>query len=168
MAFATLHDRKAPLPAADLLNDRVAPFFDSAGILLLHVLTDRGTEYCGNPEHREYELYLALEDMDHARRRKPAGSSNGSTRPCSTSSIASPCARWYMRAGRHDQAAGARGAGVPSIAGVPYLKGIPFRSRSIFSALRTFPQVCSAASIRSKAIPRQVGRERQLLVQLVR
>ncbi|ABM48459.1 type III secretion chaperone BicP [Burkholderia pseudomallei 305] len=95
------------MPAADLLNDRVAPFFDSAGILLLHVLTDRGTEYCGNPEHREYELYLALEDMDHARRRKPAGSSNGSTRPCSTSSIASPCARWYMRAGRHDQAAGA-------------------------------------------------------------
>lgn len=48
---------------------------------------------------------------------------------------------------------------MPSIAGVPYLKGIPFRSRSIFSALRTFPQVCSAASIRSKAIPRQVGRE---------
>lgn len=57
---------------------------------------------------------------------------------------------------------------MPSIAGVPYLKGIPFRSRSIFSALRTFPQVCSAASIRSKAIPRQVGRERQLLVRFVR
>ncbi|CDU31554.1 transposase [Burkholderia pseudomallei] len=73
MAFATLHDRKAPLPAADLLNDRVAPFFDSAGILLLHVLTDRGTEYCGNPEHREYELYLALEDMDHARTPQTGG-----------------------------------------------------------------------------------------------
>jgi hypothetical protein len=31
------------------------------------VLTDRGTEYCGNPEHHEYELYLAIEDIDHSR-----------------------------------------------------------------------------------------------------
>ena len=31
------------------------------------VLTDRGTEYCGNPEHHEYELYLAVEDIDHFR-----------------------------------------------------------------------------------------------------
>ena len=31
------------------------------------MLTDRGTEYCGNPEHHEYELYLALEDIDHSR-----------------------------------------------------------------------------------------------------
>jgi hypothetical protein len=29
------------------------------------MLTDRGTEYCGNPERHEYELYLALEDVDH-------------------------------------------------------------------------------------------------------
>jgi hypothetical protein len=33
------------------------------------VLTDRGTEYCGNPEHHEYELYLAVEDIDHTRTR---------------------------------------------------------------------------------------------------
>ena len=31
------------------------------------MLTDRGTEYCGNPEHHEYELYLAVEDIDHTR-----------------------------------------------------------------------------------------------------
>ena len=31
------------------------------------MLTDRGTEYCGNPEHHEYELDLALEDIDHSR-----------------------------------------------------------------------------------------------------
>ena len=48
VAFARLYDRKTPLPAADLLNDRVVPFFDSFGIPLLRVLTDRGTEYCGN------------------------------------------------------------------------------------------------------------------------
>ena len=29
VAFAKLYDRKTPLPAADLLNDRVVPFFDS-------------------------------------------------------------------------------------------------------------------------------------------
>ena len=34
---------------------------------LCRVLTDRGTEYCGNPEHHEYELYLAVEDVDHSR-----------------------------------------------------------------------------------------------------
>lgn len=65
VALAQLYDRKTPLPAADLLNDRVVPFFDSFGIPLLRVLTDRGTEYCGNPEHHEYELYLAVEDIDH-------------------------------------------------------------------------------------------------------
>ena len=38
-------DRKTPITAADLLNDRV--------------LTDRGTEFCGRPESHDYELYLA-------------------------------------------------------------------------------------------------------------
>lgn len=42
--------------AADLLNDRVIPFFDEQGIALSRVLTDRGTEYCGAPERHEYEL----------------------------------------------------------------------------------------------------------------
>src|SRR4029077_6899557 len=35
----------------------------------LRVLTDRGSEYCGNPERHEYELYLAVEDIDHSRRK---------------------------------------------------------------------------------------------------
>lgn len=68
-AFAKLYDRKKPLPAAKLLNDRVVPFFDGHGIALSHVLTDRGTEYCANPEHQEYELYLAVENIDHTRTR---------------------------------------------------------------------------------------------------
>jgi len=54
------YDRKKPITAADLLNDRVVPFFDDKEVKLLRVLTDRGTEYCGNPEHHEYEvLHLA-------------------------------------------------------------------------------------------------------------
>jgi hypothetical protein len=53
-------------PAADLLNDRVLPFFEEHEIALSRVLTDRGTEYCGTDAH-EYELYLAVEDIDHTR-----------------------------------------------------------------------------------------------------
>jgi transposase InsO family protein len=77
VAFAKLYDRKTPLPAADLLNDRVVPFFDSYGIPLTRVLTDRGTEYCGNPEHHEYELYLAVENIDHTRTKARSPQTNG-------------------------------------------------------------------------------------------
>jgi hypothetical protein len=64
VAFTKLYDRKTPITAADILNDRVVPFYDAREVRLCRVLTDRGTEYCGNPEHHEYELYLALEDID--------------------------------------------------------------------------------------------------------
>jgi transposase InsO family protein len=47
VATVKLYDRKTPITAADLLNDRVLPFFEQHGITLLRVLTDRGTEYCG-------------------------------------------------------------------------------------------------------------------------
>jgi hypothetical protein len=67
VAFAKLYDRKTPITAADLLNDRVLPFFDEHDVKLLRVLTDRGSEFCGNPERHEYELYLAVEDIDHSR-----------------------------------------------------------------------------------------------------
>ena len=33
----------------------------------MRILTDRGTEYCGGPERHEYELYLAVENIDHTR-----------------------------------------------------------------------------------------------------
>jgi len=96
VAFAKLYDRKTPLPAADLLNDRVVPFFDSHGIPLARVLTDRGTKYCGNPEHHEYETYLAVENIDHTRTKARSPQTNDFVerlpRPCSTSSIASPSA----------------------------------------------------------------------------
>ena len=49
VAFAKLYDRKTPITAADLLNDRVVPFYDAHEVKLCRVLTDRGTEYCGNP-----------------------------------------------------------------------------------------------------------------------
>ena len=58
VALAKLYDCKTPTTGADLINDRVVPFYDARGVKLCRVLTDRGTEYCGNPEHHEYELYL--------------------------------------------------------------------------------------------------------------
>jgi hypothetical protein len=70
VACAKLYDRKTPITAADLLNDRVIPFFDSHDVKLLRVLTDRGNEYCGNPERHEYELYLAVASITRAPRPK--------------------------------------------------------------------------------------------------
>ena len=67
VGFAKLDDRKTPLTAADLLNDRVIPFYEEHDIALQRVLTDRGTEYCGTHDRHEYELYLAVEDIDHTR-----------------------------------------------------------------------------------------------------
>ena len=67
VAFAKLYDRKNVLVSADMLNDRVLPFFEEEDIRLIRILTDRGTEFCGSLEHHEYELYLAIEDIDHSK-----------------------------------------------------------------------------------------------------
>ena len=50
-----------------MLNDRVVPFYEEHGIPLLRILTDRGTEYCGNRDHHEYQLYLEVENIDHSK-----------------------------------------------------------------------------------------------------
>ena len=60
-----------------MLNDRVVPFFEEQEIPLLRILTDRGTEYCGNREHHEYQLYLAVENIDHTKTRARRPQTNG-------------------------------------------------------------------------------------------
>jgi len=77
VAFAKLYDRKNALVAADMLNDRVLPFYEENDVPLLRVLTDRGTEYCGNRESHEYQLYLAVENIDHSRTRAKSPQTNG-------------------------------------------------------------------------------------------
>ena len=77
VGFAKLYDRKTPVTAAELLNDRVLPFFEPHNIWLNRVLTDRGTEYCGTPERHEYELYLAVENIDHTRTKTRHPQTNG-------------------------------------------------------------------------------------------
>jgi transposase InsO family protein len=77
VAFAQLYERKTPLTAADLLNDQVVPFFDTPEVPLSRVLTDRGTEYCGSPDTHVYELYLAVENIDHTRTKVKSPQTNG-------------------------------------------------------------------------------------------
>jgi len=77
VALVKLYDRKNALVAADILNDKVLPFFEEQEVRLLRILTDRGTEYCGAREHHEYQLYLALEDIDHSKTKVRHPQSNG-------------------------------------------------------------------------------------------
>jgi Integrase core domain len=72
-----LYETNTALTAADLLNDRVMPFFESQDVPLLRILTDRGSEYCGNVAHHEYQLYLAIEDIDHTRTKVKSPQTNG-------------------------------------------------------------------------------------------
>jgi hypothetical protein len=67
VAMAKLYTTKTPITAADRLNDRVLPFFRAHGMGVIRRLTDRGTEDCGKPETHDYQLYLALNDIEHTR-----------------------------------------------------------------------------------------------------
>ena len=77
VACAKLYTTKTPITAADLLNDQVLPFFDSQALPLLRILTDRGTEYCGRAEKHDYQLYLALNDIEHTRTKAKSPQTNG-------------------------------------------------------------------------------------------
>jgi len=77
VAFAKLYDRKNALVAADMLNDQVVPFFEQHDLRLLRILTDRGTEYCGAREQHEFQLYLAIEDIDHSKTKAKSPQTNG-------------------------------------------------------------------------------------------
>jgi len=77
VAFAKVYDRKNALVAADMLNDKVLPFYQEQQVDLLRILTDRGTEYCGAREHHEYQLYLSIEDIDHTKTKAKSPQTNG-------------------------------------------------------------------------------------------
>ena len=77
VALAKLYLQKHAITAADMLNDQVVPFFDEHEIPLLRILTDRGTEYCGKQDQHEYQLYLAIEDIDHTKTKVKSPQTNG-------------------------------------------------------------------------------------------
>jgi transposase InsO family protein len=72
-----LYTTKTPITAADILNDKVLPFYASHGLPVLRILTDRGTEYCGKVEQHDYQLYLAINDIDHTKTKAMSPQTNG-------------------------------------------------------------------------------------------
>lgn len=77
IAAAKLYNTKTSITAADTLNDKVLPLFDSYSIPVLRMLTDRGTEYCGKKETHDYELYLAINDIEHTKTKVRHPQTNG-------------------------------------------------------------------------------------------
>jgi len=77
IAFAKLYTTKTPITSADILNDRVLPFFSMHELPMLRILTDRGTEYCGRVEQHDYQLYLAINDIDHTKTKAMHPQTNG-------------------------------------------------------------------------------------------
>lgn len=77
VAFVKLYTEKTAITSADLLNDKVLPWFASQEVALLRILTDRGTEYCGKVEQHAYQLYLAVEDIDHSKTKARHPQTNG-------------------------------------------------------------------------------------------
>lgn len=77
MAMCKVYTSKTPITAADLLNDRVIPYFENNGLFVLRMLTDRGTEYCGKPEQHDYQLFLAIHDIDHTKTKARHPQTNG-------------------------------------------------------------------------------------------
>ena len=76
-AFAKLYTTKTPITAADILNDKVLPFFEENDLPMLRILTDRGTEYCGKADQHDYQLYLALNNIEHTKNKVRSPQKNG-------------------------------------------------------------------------------------------
>lgn len=69
LAHAKLYTTKTPITSADLLNDQVLP--------VLRIMTDRGTEYCGCADTHDYQLFLAINDIDHTKTKVRHPQTNG-------------------------------------------------------------------------------------------
>ena len=77
VAHCKLYTTKTPITAADLLNDRVLPFYGEQALPVLRILTDRGTEYCGVLDKHDYQLYLAINEIEHTRTKARHPQTNG-------------------------------------------------------------------------------------------
>ena len=77
VAHVKLYTEKSAITSADILNDKVLPFYASQSIEIQRILTDRGTEYCGKPEHHAYQLYLGIENIDHTKTKVRSPQTNG-------------------------------------------------------------------------------------------
>jgi transposase InsO family protein len=77
VAHAKLYTTKTPITAADPLNDRVLPFHDEYDLPMLRIMTDRGTEFCGRADKHDFQLFLAINDIDHTKTKVKSPQTNG-------------------------------------------------------------------------------------------
>jgi hypothetical protein len=77
VADIKLYTRKTAITSADILNDRILPFYEKQEVSLLRILTDRGTEYCGKIENHAYQLFLSVENIDHTKTKAYSPQTNG-------------------------------------------------------------------------------------------
>jgi len=76
-AFGKLYTSKLPETAVDVLYDRVLPFYKNHGLVVEHILTDNGREYCGKPMIHPYQIFLEFTDIKHRRTKVATPRTNG-------------------------------------------------------------------------------------------
>jgi len=77
LAFAKVYASKMPINAADLLYDRVLPFYDALGVTLKPILSDNTSDSSARAEHHPYQLLMALHDVDPRTTKVGAPRTNG-------------------------------------------------------------------------------------------
>ena len=77
LADTKLYKEKTALTSADLLNDRILPWYQRHEVPLLRILTDRGSEYKGRLENHAYELFLSVEGISHTTTKAYSPQTNG-------------------------------------------------------------------------------------------
>jgi hypothetical protein len=77
VADVKLYKDKTAITSADILNDRILPWYESQEIPLLRILTDRRTEYCGKIENHAFQLFLSIENIDHSKTKAYSPQTNG-------------------------------------------------------------------------------------------
>lgn len=77
VAETKLYTEKTAITAADILNDRILPWYEKEDVALLRILTDRGTEYCGKIENHAFQLFLSIENIDHSKTKAFSPQTNG-------------------------------------------------------------------------------------------
>jgi transposase InsO family protein len=75
-AFGFLHVSKQPEAAVAVLHNEVVPLYARLDLPIGAVLTDNGREFCGTERH-PYELYLALNDIEHRKTKVGSPRTNG-------------------------------------------------------------------------------------------
>jgi transposase InsO family protein len=75
-AFGFLHVSKQPEAAVAVLHNDALPFYRKLDLPVGAVPTDNGREFCGTERH-PYELYLALNDIEHRKTKIRTPRTNG-------------------------------------------------------------------------------------------